>query len=56
MLQDYWKGSVEANANITGDGWITYVAALGKITEVKEVASLVSSIAFIFLQGASRSS
>lgn len=42
LLQEYWKGKPEANAYLTGDGWIAYMAALGKITETKEVASLVS--------------
>ena len=39
MLQEYWK--TKENTDITGDGWAAYMAALGKISEAKEVACLV---------------
>lgn len=39
MLQEYWK--TKENTDITGDGWSAYMAALGKISESKEVACLV---------------
>ena len=39
MLQEYWKS--KDNADLTKDGWSAYMAALGKISESKEVASLV---------------
>jgi hypothetical protein len=60
LLQEFWNGKREDNQDLGGDGWRTYLSAIGRVAEVKEVASLVRASPYVSsraspLSGADRS-
>jgi hypothetical protein len=42
LLQDYWNSQKEDTQTLNGDGWRSYLAALAKVAEAKDIAALVS--------------